>query len=113
MKKTKTKTARAVEPALARPWSEARKTLLSAERISANDAEAARLVSLMELRTSRSVTQVELAAALSITQSALSKLEHQHDAKLSTIRNFVEKLGGSLVVKAKFGDVEQEIHIGA
>ncbi len=110
--KASTKPAPA-KPAPVRSWASARKELFTAERIKANDEEASRLLTLMEVRHSKSVTQVELARALSITQSALSKLEHQRDAKLSTLRNYIEKLGGSLVVKARFGDVEQELHFGA
>jgi DNA-binding XRE family transcriptional regulator len=98
---------------VARPWAEYRKKMFSAARIKANDAEAERLLTLMELRNELDVTQVQLADALSITQSALSKLEHQADTKLSTLRNYVEKLGGSLVVKARFGDIEKELNIGA
>lgn len=117
MKKPKTtkkkNVSSTVVPELARPWAEDRKKLFSAARIKANDAEAERLLTLMELRNELDVTQVQLAAALSITQSALSKLEHQADTKLSTLRHYVEKLGGSLVVKARFGDIEKELNIGA
>ncbi len=112
-KTTKKKAAGKLTPEVARPWAEDRKKMFSAARIKANDAEAERLLTLMELRNELDVTQVQLADALSITQSALSKLEHQADTKLSTLRNYVEKLGGSLVVKARFGDIEKELNIGA
>jgi transcriptional regulator with XRE-family HTH domain len=59
---------------------------------------------LQELRLQRGVTQVELAEVLMVTQAALSKLERRSDVKLSTLRGFVEALGGELTVVAKFGD---------
>lgn len=116
MKKSKTsrrKAGKAVVGGLASPWVEVRKKVFGAQRRKANDEKAERLLTLMELRNEFDITQVELADALSITQSALSKLERQADTKLSTLRHYVEKLGGSLVVKARFGDIEKELHFGA
>jgi hypothetical protein len=41
---------------------------------------------------------------LVVTQAALSKLERRSDVRLSSLRGFVEGLGGELTVVAKFGD---------
>jgi transcriptional regulator with XRE-family HTH domain len=59
---------------------------------------------LQELRVQRGMTQVELAEVLTVTQAALSKLERRRDVKVSTLRGYVEALGGELAVVAKFGD---------
>ena len=59
---------------------------------------------LQELRLQRGKTQVELAEVLMITQAALSKLERRSDVKVSTLRGYVECLGGELSIVAKFGD---------
>jgi transcriptional regulator with XRE-family HTH domain len=59
---------------------------------------------LQELRVQRGVTQAALAEVLMVTQAALSKLERRSDVRLSSLRGFVEALGGELTVVAKFGD---------
>jgi transcriptional regulator with XRE-family HTH domain len=59
---------------------------------------------LQELRIQRGMTQVELAEVLTVTQAALSKLERRSDVKLSTLRAYVQALGGQLSVVAKFAD---------
>jgi DNA-binding transcriptional regulator YiaG len=58
--------------------------------------------SLAELRKAREVTQVELALALGRGQSSVSGLEHSEDPKLSSLREYVEALGGRLEVAAVF-----------
>jgi predicted transcriptional regulator len=50
------------------------------------------------------VTQHELAEALGVAQSNISRIEHEDDPQVSTIRKFVEALGGELVLQAKIGD---------
>lgn len=59
---------------------------------------------LQKLREHQKVTQHELAAALGVAQSNISRIEHEDDPQVSTIRKFVEALGGELVLQAKIGD---------
>jgi predicted transcriptional regulator len=59
---------------------------------------------LQKLREHRRVTQHELAEALGVAQSNISRIEHEDDPQVSTIRKFVEALGGELVLQAKIGD---------
>jgi hypothetical protein len=47
--------------------------------------------------------QVELAAALEKAQGEISKIENREDWLLSTVRNYIEALGGELEVVARFG----------
>ena len=61
-------------------------------------------VALAELRKSRHVTQVTLAAELGISQGNTSRLEGRSDVYLSTLRSYVEALGGHLEIAAVFGD---------
>ena len=49
-------------------------------------------------------TQVQIAEVLQRTQSELSRFERREDYKLSTLRRYIEALGGELEVVAKFGD---------
>lgn len=59
--------------------------------------------SLGELRRSREITQVELARRLSVTQATVSKFEKSNPA-VSTVRRYVEALGGKLEISAVFDD---------
>lgn len=59
---------------------------------------------LAELRKIRDVTQNELAEALGVKQLAVSQAEHTGDVQLSTLRGYVEALGGRVEVTAIFGD---------
>lgn len=58
---------------------------------------------LSELRQAVGVTQVEAAEAAEMTQSELSRLERRPDHLVSTLRRYVESLGGELEVTAVFG----------
>lgn len=60
---------------------------------------------LAELRKMRSVTQVELARHLGVAQPSLSGLERRTDVQLSTLRDYIEGLGGYLEVSAIFDDI--------
>ena len=57
-----------------------------------------------ELRRARERTQVEVAKILGITQDSVSRLEQRTDLLLSTLRSYVEALGGSLSLIAEFPD---------
>lgn len=61
-------------------------------------------LTLAELRRARELTQTQLAAALDIKQGGVSRMEHQADLYVSTLRSYVEALGGRLEVTAVFPD---------
>lgn len=52
--------------------------------------------SLRELRRLAAHSQAELAKTLDISQPAVSKIEKQTDMYLSTLRGYVEAVGGEL-----------------
>jgi hypothetical protein len=60
-------------------------------------------VTLQELRRGLSKTQVDVARSAEMTQSELSRLESRGDHRISTLRRYVEALGGELEVAAVFG----------
>jgi DNA-binding XRE family transcriptional regulator len=64
---------------------------------------------LQELREQQRVSQVELAARLGIRQPTISKIERREDVNLSTLRRYIEALGGELQVTARFPDGAVEI----
>jgi len=89
-----------------RPWSEIRHQR-SAEREAAiaEDVRATlRENALSQLRRRREITQQELAAALGVSQVNISRIEHEDEPQLSTMRRFVEALGGELIVQVRIGD---------
>jgi hypothetical protein len=59
---------------------------------------------LREVRELLGLTQVEAAVKVGWTQGELSRAERREDHKMSTLRRFVEGLGGELEVTARFGD---------
>src|SRR5829696_4663282 len=58
--------------------------------------------SVMELRKARELTQAELARKLRVSQESVSRLEKRSDMLISTLTKHVEKLGGELVLVARF-----------
>ncbi len=82
----------------------------------ANVAERQRAIedalALAELRQSRHVTQVQLAEQLGISQGNVSRLEARSDVYLSTLRSYVEALGGHLEIAAVFGDERVPVEVG-
>lgn len=76
------------------------------ERIERLKEEHLAQVALHELRRRKSLSQQELARRLSVGQPAVSKIEHGTDLRLSTIRNYVEAVGGELEIRVRLGDEE-------
>ena len=67
------------------------------ERIDARYRELKDQVeSLRELRQAAGKAQAEIAAALNIKQPSVSKIERQADMYLSTLRSYIEAIGGEL-----------------
>ncbi len=67
-------------------------------------------IALTEARENQGLTQQQLAEKLGVSQANISRIEHEEDLYLSTLRAYVEALGGELQVKAVFED--QEIYLG-
>jgi DNA-binding XRE family transcriptional regulator len=85
---------------------------LPAERRRRVDAEANRQLAelpLQELRRARELSQQSLAEALGGAQSTVSKLESQADMYVSTLRRYIEAMGGELEIIARFPDGEVRI----
>lgn len=63
---------------------------------------AAPLLTLKDLRKRAGHTQEELALALAVGQDTISRLEKRSDMLLSTLRQYVESVGGRLALVATF-----------
>jgi transcriptional regulator with XRE-family HTH domain len=59
-------------------------------------------LALAEIRARRGLTQVDVARVLRTSQASVSKIERRDDLYLSTLRGFVEALGGRLELAAVF-----------
>jgi DNA-binding XRE family transcriptional regulator len=70
-------------------------------RAKIND-RAMELATLKDLRKAAEQTQEELAAALGVGQDTISRLEKRSDMLLSTLRHYVESMGGRLELVAQF-----------
>jgi transcriptional regulator with XRE-family HTH domain len=97
---------------MAKKFSELRAKMLPAAQSRAAARAEAMLVEmqLSELRKSRHATQVDVAKAMSVEQAAVSKLERRDDMYVSTLRQYVEALGGKLKLVASFPDAEIQVH---
>src|ERR1700730_614013 len=73
-------------------------------RIEAQIAKDLAEMPLAEVRRARELTQQQIARSLEVNQAWVSKLEHQTDMYLSTLRSFVEAMGGELEIIVRFDD---------
>src|SRR3970040_606730 len=66
---------------------------------------------LQELRQARALSQEELAEVLGLNQATVSKLERRTDMYLSSLRRFVEAMGGELEITANFPEGKVRIQL--
>jgi len=96
---------------MAQKWRDIRGTFppeIEAE-IARRVREAPGVMTLYQLREARSLTQVNLAKVLNVNQGAVSRMEKRTDMYVSTLRKFIQAMGGQLQVKAVFPEGEIEI----
>jgi DNA-binding XRE family transcriptional regulator len=79
-------------------------------------------MALDELRNAKQLTQVDMAELLDVPQSSISRIEQRADMYLSTLRNYIQAMGGVLQIQAvfpeggaviisRFGDYEDQPYI--
>lgn len=80
------------------------------------EARTAQLIAeemtLRQLRHARKLTQQKLAKSLHIGQEGISKLEKRSDLLISTLRDYVKGMGGSLSLVAEFPDRKRVVLSG-
>jgi len=59
---------------------------------------------LAQIRSAMNLSQATLAEALHVEQPAIAKLERRTDMYVSTLRRFIEAMGGELELTARFQD---------
>jgi hypothetical protein len=88
-------------------WDDLKREKLSPAKLQTIERRAKRkalLLTLRELRQISGKTQIEVAEVAKMTQGELSKAERREDHLLSTLKRYIEALGGELEVAAVFGD---------
>jgi DNA-binding XRE family transcriptional regulator len=79
---------------------------LPPERRARIEAEADRLhaeyLTLKDLRKAKALTQEQVAETLGIRQATVAQLEKRSDLLLSTLRGYVEAMGGRLRLMVEF-----------
>ncbi len=76
-----------------------RRARIAVEKLAIEDA-----LSLAELRSQKNVTQQTMAKTLGVTQANISRIEHEEDLYLSTLRGYLAALGADLELNAVFPD---------
>jgi DNA-directed RNA polymerase specialized sigma subunit len=102
---------------MAQRWNQIKHKASAAQRAESKQwakEEAARLEAIdADLKAMRELlgkTQTEVAEAMDVSQSRISEAEHRDDHLLSTLRAYVEALGGELELIANFGDKRIRLH---
>jgi transcriptional regulator with XRE-family HTH domain len=104
-----------------RKWSEARESRRPREGDVAQISPRADLQkklsdhakSLGDLRRARQMTQRQLAKVMQVSQAQVSRVENQADLYLSTLRSYIEAMGGELQIRVAFpGTSWSEVTIG-
>lgn len=68
-----------------------------------------REMDLAQLREARELSQAALGEILHVEQPAVAKLEKRADMYVSTLRRFIEAMGGELEIVARFPDHDVSI----
>lgn len=66
-------------------------------------------VLLHEIREQLHITQEDMAAKLNTKQANVSRTERRRNMKLSTLKRYIEAMGGELDIVAKFAS--NEVHL--
>jgi len=86
----------------------AREAVIAHEKLDRREENYRR--TLAQMRNARRLTQTQLASALGVSQAQVSRIESQADLYLSTLRGYVQAMGGELELRAVFSD-EQTVTI--
>ena len=68
-------------------------------------------VLLYEIREQLRITQEDMAIRLNTKQANVSRTERRRDMKLSTLKRYIEAMGGELDIVAKFASNEVHLNV--
>lgn len=81
----------------------------SRERSEALTRQLLEEMPLQALRKALALTQDQLAETSGLTQSGVAQIEQRSDVFISTLRRYIEAMGGELVITARFPFGETKI----
>lgn len=89
---------------MATKWSEIRRKHSPEveEGIRREVAKAGEVMTLQRLGEARQLAQVNLSKLLNVNQEAVSMIEKHADIYISTLRRYIEAMGGELRITAEF-----------
>ncbi|MCY4148538.1 MAG: XRE family transcriptional regulator [Gammaproteobacteria bacterium] len=64
----------------------------------------AEYMTLQDIRKAKMLTQVQLVESLNIRQATVAQTEKRSNMLLSTLRNYIEAMGGQLLLTVEFPD---------
>lgn len=70
------------------------------------------LMALHDLRRARRMNQIQVAEKLEVAQSEVSRIENRADMHISTLRDYVQALGGRLEMSAVFPEGRIAVELG-
>lgn len=96
---------------MSKPFNDLRKKMSPAAQKAAAEKTQQMLkeMPLQELRQAHQMSQERLAELLSTKQANVSRMERRTDMYISTLRSYIEAMGGELDIVARFPD--GEVHI--
>lgn len=97
---------------MTKPFSTLRKkmSLPAQKEAAAKKKEMLKEMPLQELRQAHQMSQERLAELLLTKQANVSRIERRTDMYISTLRSYIEAMGGKLDIIAKFPDGEVYIN---
>jgi len=81
----------------------------AAERLAALREDTLAEIGLFELRRALELSQTNVGDELGVSQSAVSQLENASDVKVSTLREYLARLGARLRLVAVFDDDDEVV----
>lgn len=84
---------------------------VASRRAELRQADRDHAMGLAMIRQAANLTQTELASILGVGQAAVAKIEGRPDLLLSTLRAYLEALGGHARLVVDFGEGEPRIEV--
>ena len=86
-------------------------SLTAKKAIEEKTSQLLKEVLLYEIREQLHITQEDLAVKLKTKQANVSRTERRRDMKISTLKRYIEAMGGELDIVAKFASNEVHLNV--
>ena len=86
-------------------------SLTAKKAIEEKTSQLLKEVLLYEIREQLHITQEDMAVKLKTKQANVSRTERRRDMKISTLKRYIEAMGGELDIVAKFASNEVHLNV--